>query len=161
MRATGTSQSALARMSGIHQPSISQFLTGRIAMSDTQLDRLLACMGYRLEVVTRAVRPELTRSERRSWLLHRDLATVLNPAMLEAWRPMIQANLARLRSNVFGQPHARNIDQWGALVERADLAGMHRALTGLDRSSIEMREVSPFSGLLPEERRVSILQDAG
>ena len=55
------SQSELSRMSGVRQPSISQFLSGRIEMSDEMLDRLLSCLGYRLEVVRRPVRVELDR----------------------------------------------------------------------------------------------------
>ena len=35
------------------------------------LDRLLCCMGYRLEVVRRPVKQELGRSLERSWRLHR------------------------------------------------------------------------------------------
>jgi hypothetical protein len=34
-------------------------------------------------------------------------------------------------------------------------------LTGLDRRSIEMREVSPMSGLLPDEVRREVLRLAG
>src|SRR2546429_3702716 len=69
MHRTGTTQSELSRISGVHQPSISQFLTGKIEASDEQLDRLLSCMGYRLEVTRRPVLAELTRPERRSWQL--------------------------------------------------------------------------------------------
>lgn len=32
-------------------------------------------------------------------------------------------------------------------------------MTGLDRDSIEMREVSPFSGLLPNQDRLQILSE--
>ena len=62
MLETSTTQSELSRVSGVHQPSISQFLSGKVELSDEQLDRLLSCMGYRLEVVRRPVVPELTRS---------------------------------------------------------------------------------------------------
>ncbi|MCW2644765.1 MAG: hypothetical protein JWP07_874, partial [Pseudonocardiales bacterium] len=41
MRETRTTQSELSRLSGVHQPSISQFLSHKIDMSDEQLDRLL------------------------------------------------------------------------------------------------------------------------
>ena len=68
---TGTTQSELSRVSGVRQPSISQFLSGKVDLSDEHLDRLLSCLGYRLEVVRRPVEPKLTRSERRSWQLHR------------------------------------------------------------------------------------------
>jgi hypothetical protein len=44
--------------------------SGTVEQSDDQLDRLLYCMGYRLEVTRRPVVPELTRFERRSWRFH-------------------------------------------------------------------------------------------
>jgi len=50
MLETGITQSELSRISGVRQPSISQFLSGRVEMSDDMLDRLLSCMGFRLEV---------------------------------------------------------------------------------------------------------------
>ena len=90
MLESGITQSELSRLSGVHQPSISQFLSGRVELSDEQLDRLLSCMGYRLEVVRRPVRVELTRSERRSWLLHRRLSSHLTRQSLEQWRPRIE-----------------------------------------------------------------------
>jgi transcriptional regulator with XRE-family HTH domain len=161
MRWTGTSQSELSRLSGVWQPSISQFLSGKIQLSDDQLDRLLSCMGYRLEVMWRPVLPDLTRSEWRSWRLHRRLSTHLTPSSLGQWRPTIERNLERLRGTVRGQPHLRNLDRWESLLEAGDVAGLHRVLTGLDRDSIEMREVSPAGGLLPDEERLEVVRKAG
>jgi transcriptional regulator with XRE-family HTH domain len=160
MRETRTTQSGLSRLSGVRQPSISQFLSGKVDLSDEQLDRLLSCMGYRLEVVRRPVMPDLTRSERRSWRLHRQLSSLLTKDSLEKWRPLIERNLQRLHSSVTGQPHSRNLDRWDLLVVSGDVLGLHRVLTGLDRDSIEMREVSPMSGLLPQSERQAILQEA-
>ncbi|MFN8159965.1 MAG: helix-turn-helix domain-containing protein [Solirubrobacterales bacterium] len=156
---TDTSQSELSRLSGVHQPSISQMLSGKIEMSDEQLDRLLSCMGRRLEVVRRPVTPRLTRSERRSWLLHRRLSTSLTRSRLEEWRPTLTSNLTRLRRGVQGQPHERNLDQWERLIQGGDVPGLHRVLTGLDRNSIEMREVSPFGGLLSPQERHQLLAE--
>jgi transcriptional regulator with XRE-family HTH domain len=161
MLETGTTQSELSRLSGVRQPSISGFLSGRVDLSDDQLDRLLSCMGFRLEVVRRPVVPHLTRSERRSWQLHRRLSTLLSRQSFEEWRPRIERNLDGLGNRVTGQPHERNLERWRQLVDRGDLPGMHRVLTGLDRDSIEMREVSPMSGLLPDEQRREVLQLAG
>ena len=157
----GTTQSELSRVSGVHQPSISQFLSGKVKLSDEQLDRLLSCMGYRLEIIRRPVSPELTRSERRSWRLHRQLSTHLTRTSLEQWRPTIERNLERLRGSVSGQPHERNLDRWTLLIERGDVPSLHRVLTGLDRDSIEMREVSPMGGLLSQDERTGVLQMAG
>src|SRR5580704_11448469 len=106
-----------------------------------------------LEVTRRPVVPELTRSERRSWRLHCRLSIRLTPDSLEEWRPVIERNLERLRGGVTGQPHSRNLDRWESLVGHGDVLGLHRALTGLDRDSIEMREVSPMGGLLPQDER--------
>jgi hypothetical protein len=161
MLETGTTQMALSRLSGVHQPSISQFLSGKIDMSDEMLGRLLSCMGYRLEVIRRPVVVELTRSERRSWQLHRQLATHLTGSTLDDWRPTIHRNLKRLRGDVRGQPHLRNLNRWCTLLHASDVSGLRRVMTGVDRESIEMREVSPLSGLLPPAERTALLRQAG
>ena len=161
MLETSTTQSGLSRLSGVRQPSISGFLSGKVDLSDDQLERLLSCMGFRLEVVRRPVVPKLTRSERRSWQLHRRLSTLLNRQSLAEWRPTLERNLDRLNDRVTGQPHVRNVDRWRQLVNRGDLPSLHRVLTGLDRDSIEMREVSPMSGLLSDAQRREVLERAG
>lgn len=158
MDETGTTQSELSRLSGVHQPSISQFLSDKVELSDEQLDRLLSCMGYRLEITRRPITPELTRSERRSWKLHRELAKHLTRPTLTQWQPTIERNLGRLRSNVTGEPHMRNLGRWKSLVSDGDIPGIHRVLTGLSRDCIEMREVSPMGGLLPDEQRIRVLR---
>lgn len=159
MSEAGVSQSELSRMSGVHQPSISQMLSGTIEMSDEQLDRLLSCMGRRLEVTRRPVNPSITRSERRSWGLHRQLSRSLNRPRLQEWEPVVRVNLERLRSGVRGQPHERNLERWESLFRSEDVSGIHRVFTGLDRDSIEMREVSPMSGLLSPDDRQRVLQE--
>jgi len=157
MTRTGTSQSELARLSGVRQPSISAFLSGRVEFSDEQLERLLSCMGYRLHVVRRMVPAELTRAEDRSWRLHRRLSRQLTRETLKDWAPTMAANVERLKASVTGQPHRRNLDRWTALIEAQDEPSLHRVLTGLDRDAIEMREVSPLSGLLSQEDRTAAL----
>ena len=161
MAETGVSQSMLSRISGVRQPSISQFLSGRIEMSDEMLDRLLSCLGYRLEVVRRPVRVELDRSHQRSWRLHRQLATHLDGDMLDDWVPTIMRNLLRLRHTVQGEPHLSNLDRWEVLLKQRDVPGMRRVMTGLDTGSVQMREVSPLGGLLPQAERVRGLAVAG
>ncbi|MGQ0846654.1 MAG: helix-turn-helix domain-containing protein [Sporichthyaceae bacterium] len=157
MLETSTTQSELSRISGVRQPSISQFLSGKVELSDDQLDRLLSCMGYRLEVVRRPVQPRLTRSERRSWELHRRLSSHVDSSTLEQWRPTIEGNLKRLRDRVVGQPHLRNLEHWTSLVQQGEVLRLQRVLTGLDRDSIEMREVSPMGGLLSVDERAEVL----
>jgi transcriptional regulator with XRE-family HTH domain len=159
LQESGVSQSELARLSGMHQPSISQVLSGRTDLSDTQLDRLLSCLGYRLEVIRRPVRPELTRAERRSWRLHRVLSSQLTAHTLAEWAPSMRSNLDTLLTRVTGQPHERNLHRWRELLDERDVLALHRVLTGLDRDDIEMREVSPMAGLLSEDDRLRALAE--
>jgi len=159
MSETGTTQVMLARTSGVHQPSISHFLSGKVEFSDEQLDRLLTCMGRRLLVKREPVVPDLTHSEWRSWMLHRRLSAKLTKGRLNQWLPTIVNNLERLRSGVRGRTHLANVDKWNGMIRSQDLAGMRRAMNGLDRASIELREVTPFSGLLPEAERLEVLQE--
>jgi plasmid maintenance system antidote protein VapI len=159
MSETGTTQTMLSRISGVHQPSISQFLSGKVDLSDDQLDRLLSCMGYQLEVVRRTVEPDLTHSERRSWMLHRRLSCHLTKLSFDEWRPRLLKNIEKLRDGVRGGVHQDNVERWTELVDGGDIGGLRRAMTALDRRSIEMREVSPFSGLLPDEERLDVLRE--
>lgn len=157
MKETGTTQTLLSRMSGVRQPSVSQYICGRVEMSDEMLDRLLSCMGYRLEVIRRPVKPQLDRSSERSWRLHRQLSTHLTPTSLDQWRQTIERNLQRLRHSTQGQPHLGNLDRWQHLIEDSDLSTLRRVMTGLDTDSVQMREVSPMGGLLPQEERSKVL----
>lgn len=161
MLETSVSQSELSRISGVRQPSISQYLSGRVHMSDDMLDRLLSCMGYRLEIVRRPVKPDLGRSPERSWKLHRQLAMHMTPETLNEWRPTLLRNLERLRERTRGQPHLRNLDRWQRLIEDGDLSSLHRVMTGLNTDSVQMREVSPMGGLLPQEERSVVLAKVG
>jgi transcriptional regulator with XRE-family HTH domain len=158
MLETGITQSELSRISGVRQPSISQYLSGRGHLSDDMLDRLLSCMGYRLEVVRRPFRQELGRSPKRSWELHRRLSSHLTSDTFSEWRPTMLRNLTRLREDTRGQPHLRNLDRWQRLIQEGDLSDLHRVMTGLDTDSVEMREVSPMRGLLSQQERTEVLQ---
>lgn len=156
---TRTTQSRLARLSGVKQPSISQMLTGKAPLSDDMLARLLGCMGLNLIVERRAERPDMTRSERRSWALHRRLAESLDGRSLASWTPKIRENLARIRSATRGEPHQGNIDRWQRVIEGQDVRAIRRWMTSVEREAVEMREVSPFGGLLPEEARREVLRE--
>jgi len=157
MLETRTTQSELSRISGVRQPSISQFLSGRGHLSDDMLDRLLSCMGYRLELVRRPVKQELGRSPERSWKLHRQLAMHLTPETLTEWRPTMLRNLQRLHESTRGQPHLRNLDRWQLVIQDGELTSLRRVMTGLDTDSVQMREVSPMGGLLPQEERSDVM----
>lgn len=159
MSSVGMTQTQLSVLSGVKQPSLSQMLHCRIVMSDEMLDRLLSCMGYRLEVVRWPVSVKLDRSSERRWRMHQPLVSKLTSDSLREWGPVLRRNLEQLRESTRGEPHVRNLDRWGELVSSGDVRGIRRVMTSLDTDSIEMREVSPFSGLLPEDERERVLAD--
>ncbi len=153
MQETRTSQTELARITGVHQPTISQFLSGRIDFSDDQLGRLLAAMGYRLDVVRTSVAAEMSVEERRSWRLHRRIAGYLNADRLEQRRRRIVQDLDRRRAATADDTVRRQLDRWASLIDTGDLRGLRRVSTGVDPESIAMRTVSPFADWLSVARR--------
>lgn len=157
MSETGMTQSRLADLSGVKQPSISQMVHGHIEMSDEMLDRLLSCMGYRLEVVRSPVRVDLDRSSLRRWQMHQRLAQSLSEETWPTWRPSVVHNLKELRTATRGEPHVSRLMRWDALVKSDDIRSIRRVMTGLDTYSIQMRDVSPMGGLLSEEERHDVL----
>jgi len=90
----------LSRVSGVKQPGNSQFVSDRTDLSDDRRDQLLSCMGYRLEVVRRSYKVELSRAEERSWRLHRQLARGLPSATWPDWEPVVLSNLDKVRAGV-------------------------------------------------------------
>jgi hypothetical protein len=92
--------------------------------------------------------------------MHLQVATHLNSASLTAWQPMIFANITRLCADVRGQPHLANLDNWQRLVSTKDVLALRRVLTGVDRHSIEMPEVTPMGGILTDEERQQALRNA-
>ena len=53
----------------------------------------------------------------------------------------------------------RNIDRWSELVSSGDHREIRRLMTRLDTDSTQMREVSPFGGLLSEDQRQGVLSE--
>ena len=124
------------------------------------LDRLLSCMGYRLEVVRRPVRQDLGRSPKRSWELHRRLSSHLTTETLDRMASdRSMRNLKRLRESTRGQPHLRNLDRWQRLIEDGDLPSLHRVMTGLDtRLGARCARSHRMRGLLSQQERSEVLE---
>jgi hypothetical protein len=68
--------------------------------------------------------------------------------MRNGWR--VRGSLTPVR---LGPARPYFLDRWESLVRHGDVLGLHRVLTGLDRDSVEMCEVSPTGGLLPQDER--------
>jgi transcriptional regulator with XRE-family HTH domain len=160
MLETGTTQSELSRIGGVRQPSISQYLSGQGHLSDDMLDRLLSCIGYRLEVVRRPVKQELGRFPPTLLATAPPALDVPDATDVERVAPDHTAKSATTARGCPWAARLRNLDRWQVLIEEGDLSGLRRAMTGLDTDSSQMREVSPMAGLLPQEERAEILQQS-
>lgn len=99
-------------------------------------------------------------SEQRTLALHRALARHLDAEALTVWTPQILANIDRLRGSVQGRPHEQNLKRWQELVKAGAVNALRTILTGEDRDCIEMREVSPLSGLIDQDERNEALRVA-
>lgn len=157
MQLTGTTQSELSRLTGVPQGRISQYVNGRLEPSEPTLSRLLSAMGVTTRITVAPV--EMERTKRRSWQLHRAISVALGKHLPgNLWQRM-QHNLDRVREHSRGEPHERNMTRWQHIIDEEDLRELRRTLTDSSPDGIDMREVSPMAGLLPEEDRLRILAE--
>ena len=94
---------------------------------------------------------------RRTLALNQCLAQRLDAAALATWTPRIPANLDRLRTGVRGHPHTENLTRWRHPVEVGDVEGVRALLLSTEEDKIQMREVSPMSGVFTEAERLAAL----
>ncbi|MDR1808648.1 MAG: helix-turn-helix domain-containing protein [Propionibacteriaceae bacterium] len=159
MAATAMTQTELARLTGVSQGRISHYIHAKLEPSERMLAKLLAPMGYRVERTIAATPVPMTYAERRSWKLHQRLARRLDAPTLDAWTAKLASNIARLRRTNRGQPHQGHIDRWEQLVRARDVRGLRAALLDPTEQGVQMREVSPFTGLLPDDERRAVLEE--
>jgi transcriptional regulator with XRE-family HTH domain len=140
MDSTGLSQVELSRLTGLPQSKISRYVSGRLEPSEPTLDLLLSSLGLRVDVDVSPVPME--RAERRSWLLHRQVSRKLGTTGIDdsGWQRM-----------------QRNLDRWQRIIDSRSLRDLQRVLVDTSTDGIEMREVSPMTGFLTEDERLSVL----
>ena len=148
---TGLTQQALASAAGTSQPTIAAYESGAKSPTLRTLENLAAALD--LEMLTDFV-PRMTREDRRSLAFHRAIAELIER---EPDRTISRAreNLSRLRDI---HPHAATLlDRWQSWLELAPGELIDRLLDpGL--LARDMRQVSPFSGMLSPAERARILR---
>jgi transcriptional regulator with XRE-family HTH domain len=143
----GLTQAELAAAAGTSQPTIAAYESGAKVPSLRTLRRLALAAGFELEI---GVTPLLNREERRSLLLHRHIAERLkkDPGTVIA---KARSNLDKMRRL---HPSAGILDHWERI-----LKGSHeeiiRVLTSMDEEARELRQVTPFAGVLSVEDRAT------
>jgi transcriptional regulator with XRE-family HTH domain len=125
------------------------------------LERALGALGERVVVVTHGPRHSdgLERREQRLGLeLHRAVAgkLVADPErVLDAARGRLSRARATVRGGAVGW-----VDEWARMIDDHDLGALVSVMLGTTQHDIDLRSVSPFTGLLTAEEREAVLERA-
>lgn len=142
-------QAELAAAAGTSQPTIAAYEADRKSPTLRTLRRLAEAAGLEASV---AFHRPMTREERRSLHLHRAIARRLdrNP---EAVLARARATLSLMRKN---HPEAEQLFRgWAVLLDRP-LPELVEALTDPSSRGRELRQVTPFAGVLSAEERTDV-----
>ncbi|MGH9917913.1 MAG: helix-turn-helix domain-containing protein [Nitrososphaerales archaeon] len=152
LRASGFSQRELGRRARVSNASLIAYAKGRQDPGLTMLQRLADAANCDLVV---EVRPRLTPPELRTLELHRLIAEKLeeDPERVLA---IANQNLELMRRTDHGRHSRPYLDAWQVLLcgPKRDLA---RVMVSTDAVARDLRQASPFSGVLSEKERISAL----
>lgn len=148
---TGLTQEEMAARASTSQPTIAAYEAGVKSPTLATLKRLAAALGFDVAV---SFIPTLTREDRRSLAYNEAVATALRKDP-EAGLALARRNLARAMQLQPGAKHLwREWNAWLAL-PLDELIGklLDAGIEGRD-----MRQVSPFAGILSPRERVRALR---
>ncbi len=147
----GFSQSLLARLSGVAQPRVSAYESGREFPTTKTLERALDACGAELALTSRRIpAEEMSRTERRSLELHRTIAAHLLADDQTRGRLLADATRAFAdgrETNPYGRLWH---DQWSQLLD-GPVDELVVVLIGENEHSIELRVNSPFIGAVDDD----------
>jgi transcriptional regulator with XRE-family HTH domain len=148
-RAAGLTQAALAEAGGTSQPTVAAYEAGRKSPTMSTVEKLAGAVGLEATV---EYHPPMTREERRSLALHQVIADRLRADPLPIIARARRTLDLMLAGSAGSSPFLRD---WKALLERPPEA-LASALTDPDPWARELRQVTPFAGILtaPERARV-------
>jgi len=147
----GVTQKNLAKMAGTSQPTIALYEAGKKSPTLATLERLARSLG--LEVAVSFVLP-LTREDLRSLAYHR--------AIIEELKREPAAVLARSRRNLAimskKHPDAKKLfDHWKQWLN-FPIDDLINYCLDLSLFARDMRQVTPFAGILSARKRLEILK---
>lgn len=145
----GLTQDELATEAGTSQPTIAAYEAGRKSPNLTTLRRLADAVGFEMTV---EYHPPLTREERRSLFLHRAIAEHL----AEDPEPVLdQARKTLRRMREQSPTPIPLLREWEVLLDRP-LEHLISLLTDPDPHARELRQVTPFAGILSAPERAEV-----
>lgn len=151
-RHTGLTQRELAARAGTAQSTIAAYETGAKSPSIRTVEKTARAVGLEMHVT---FVPVMTREDRRSLAFHRAVAARL----LEDPEPVLRRARRQLRLLTKGHEHAapllRRWNGWLGL----PIADLVERMLDPGQQARDMRQVSPFAGVLSARERTAVLRD--
>ena len=145
-------QTQLAHAAGTSQPTIAAYEAGAKSPTWRTMTRLAEAAGYEAHV---QYVPPLTREDRRSLALHAAIVDRLREDPLLVLSKA-RASLARMRAL---HPGARPLlNEWQLLLRRP-LSALIPVLLDPSPYSRELRQVTPFTGILSARERAGVYRE--
>lgn len=91
--------------------------------------------------------------------LHRALLAKLVVGGVDGVRDLVQHNIASMRGQVRGSQAQTWLDEWADLIDGSPRR-LVEVLLGEDEHSIDLRQVSPFAGVLTQHERTEAISRA-
>ncbi len=151
-RVAGVTQAALAKAGGTSQPAVAAYEAGRKSPTMGTVERLAESVGLEATV---EYHPPMTREERRSLALHQAIADRLRSdpeAVVARARRTLDVMLA---GSAGSSPFLR---EWKVLLDRPPDA-LVSVLTDRDPWARELRQVTPFAGILTPLERTRVYSE--
>jgi transcriptional regulator with XRE-family HTH domain len=149
---TGITQQELATSGGTSQSTIAAYESGSKSPTLRTVENLARSQNLELRV---DFKPPMTREDLRSLAFHRAIADLLrkNPELIVK---RTRKNLGKLASM---HPDAGTLfDKWREWLS-FPLETLIEKILDSQQEACEMRQVSPFSGLLNAQQRTQVLRD--
>jgi len=148
----GLTQVELANLAGTSQPTIAAYETGSKVPTWRTLQRLARAGGQSAVV---SFVPELTREDRRSLFLHQAIAAELLRSPDDVMS-LARRNLGRAIELHPGAVELLN--EWGAIL-RTNPETVAAIMTNPGRHARELRQVTPFAGVLSTTDRAAVYSE--
>jgi transcriptional regulator with XRE-family HTH domain len=145
-------QAELAAAAGTSQPTVAAYEAGRKSPTLRTLRRLARAVGWEMEV---SFAPAMTREDRRSLFLHRAIAEQLRRSPERVVR-IARRNLRRMRDR---HPEAAPLlEEWTRILGNP-VSGITAVMTDPGMHARELRQVTPFAGVLTAAQRAAVYRE--
>jgi transcriptional regulator with XRE-family HTH domain len=149
---SGLSGRELARRAGTTHSALVDYAKGRHDPGFSTLERIALAGGYDLVV---GLRPRLSGPEIRTLEMHRAIATKIESDP-EGVREFARHNLEVLRAADIAGNTEPYLDAWEDLIN-GPVARLVSVMTSTDQAARDLRQASPFAGVLSDEERLEVI----